>query len=135
MEIETKGYIYSFFGRKRRLLNAKSTDKALKAHDIRSGTNAVIQSVASDCNLTGAMNAYDRLKANKVDFNMFALVHDSVVSEVREDMVEDYIRILKEELQHSVFFPSIWVSSYIEYRILHINLPQRMYHQHQSLHR
>ena len=98
LEIETKGYIYSFFGRKRRLLNAKSTDKALKAHDIRSGTNALIQSVASDCNLTGAMNAYDRLKANKVDFNMFALVHDSVVSEVREDMVEDYIRILKEEL-------------------------------------
>ena len=85
--------------RKRRLLNAKSADKGLKAHDIRSGTNALIQSVASDCNLTGAMNAYDRLTALKVDFKMFALVHDSIVSEVKEEEVENYIYIVTEELQ------------------------------------
>lgn len=81
------------------MLNAKSADKGLKAHDIRSGTNALIQSVASDCNLTGAMNAYDRLTALKVDFKMFALVHDSIVSEVKEEEVENYIHVVTEELQ------------------------------------
>ncbi len=44
-EIETKGFIFSPFGRKRRLLNVQSEDKAIKAHEIRSGLNMVIQSV------------------------------------------------------------------------------------------
>lgn len=45
------------------------------------------------------MNAYDRLKSMKLDFNMFALVHDSIVSEVREGDVETYIDVVKTELQ------------------------------------
>lgn len=100
--IETNGYIYSFFGRKRRLLNAKSADKGLKAHDIRSGTNFLIQSIASDANLTGAMDSYDELKAKGLDFEMFALVHDSIVSEVKDEDVDAYIEIVNANLQKDI---------------------------------
>ena len=55
--IEKQGFIYSFFGRKRRLPNVKSTDRAIAAHEVRSGINSLVQSVASDINLLGAVDA------------------------------------------------------------------------------
>ena len=97
--IEKQGYVYTFFGRKRRLLNAKSADKGLKAHDIRSGTNALIQSASSDVNLIGAMDSYDELKNLGLDFKMFALVHDSIVSEVKDEDVDEYIKVVRYNLQ------------------------------------
>lgn len=100
--IKQKGFLYSFFGRKRRLLNAKSSDKGLQSHDIRSGLNSLIQSVASDANLTGAMESYDELTAKKLDFHMFALVHDSIVSEVKDEDVDEYINIVKRNLQADI---------------------------------
>lgn len=97
--IKSKGYLYTFFGRKRRLLNAKSADKGLQAHDIRSGINALIQSAASDANLIGAMDSYDDLVSKGLDFKMFALVHDSIVSEVKDEDVNSYIDVVKYNLQ------------------------------------
>lgn len=97
--IEKQGYVYTFFGRKRRLLNAKSADKGLKAHDIRSGTNALIQSASSDVNLIGAMDSYDELVNLGLDFKMFALVHDSIVSEVKDEDVDEYIKVVRYNLQ------------------------------------
>lgn len=97
--IEQKGYIYSAFGRKRRLLNAKSSDLGLKSHDIRSGINFLIQSVASDANLIGAMDAQDEINATRMDAHIFALVHDSIVAEVREDQVSIFVEICLRNLQ------------------------------------
>ena len=53
--IETNAFIYSTFGRKRRLLNVRSLDKGIASHEIRSGINFLVQSVASDINLSGAV--------------------------------------------------------------------------------
>lgn len=93
--ISKNGYIYSAFGRKRRLLNIFGSDKGLKSHDVRSGINFLIQSVASDANLLGAMDAYDELEVRNIDASIFALVHDSIVAEVREDQVDKYISIVR----------------------------------------
>ena len=73
---------------------------------------------ASDANLTGAMEAYDELEAKKLslqrkeliieltakklDFHMFALVHDSIVSEVKDEDVDEYISIVKRNLQADI---------------------------------
>lgn len=57
---------------------------------------------ASDANLTGAMEAYDELEAKKLDFHMFALVHDSIVSEVKDEDVDEYITIVKRNLQADI---------------------------------
>lgn len=98
-QISTHGYIFSFFGRKRRLLNVFSPDKGLAAHEVRSGINFLIQSVASDANLLGAMDAQDELDKQNVDAIMMMLVHDSIVSEVKEEHVEEYINIVRAALQ------------------------------------
>jgi DNA polymerase I-like protein with 3'-5' exonuclease and polymerase domains len=98
--IEQNGYTYSYFGRKRRLPNVFSTDKGIAAHEVRSGINAEVQSLASDINLLGAMGtANDIVKAN-IDAKIFMLVHDSIVALVKEEHVEQYCKILKRNTQH-----------------------------------
>lgn len=93
--IEANGYTYSFFGRKRRLPNVFSSDKGIAAHEVRSGINAEIQSLASDINLMGAMDTWDECDRLGLDAKIFMLVHDSIVALVKEDQVERYCEILK----------------------------------------
>jgi DNA polymerase I-like protein with 3'-5' exonuclease and polymerase domains len=98
--IEANGYTYSFFGRKRRLPNVFSSDKGIAAHEVRSGINAEVQSLASDVNLLGAMRTANEIKTKGLDANIFMLVHDSVVALVKEEQVEEYCEILKRNTQH-----------------------------------
>jgi len=96
--IEQNGFIYSFFGRKRRLPNVESTDAAIRSHSVRSGLNFLVQSAASDINLLGAIDMGEYIKATGMKARIFALVHDSILAEVPEDEIEHY----KEKLLHFV---------------------------------
>lgn len=98
-EIKTNGYIYNHFGRKRRLHNIRSSDRGIVAGEIRSGFNAIIQSVSSDHLLLGALEADLEIIDKNIDANIFALVHDSVVAEIREDQVTEYLEILYRCIQ------------------------------------
>lgn len=97
--ISTNGYTYSVFGRKRRLPNVFSADKGIAAHEVRSGINMEIQSVASDVNLLGAIDTANECRAKGLDAEIFMLVHDSIVALVKEDQVEEYCAILKRNTQ------------------------------------
>jgi len=97
--IETNGYTYSFFGRKRRLPNVFSQDKGIAAHEVRSGINAEVQSLASDMNLLGAMDTQDHCSRIDLDAKIFMLVHDSIVALVKDEHVETYCEILKMNTQ------------------------------------
>lgn len=93
--ISQHGYTYSFFGRKRRLPNVFSSDKGIAAHEVRSGINSEVQSLASDMNLFGAMETAAEIKERGLDASIFMLVHDSIVAIVKEEHVEEYCHILK----------------------------------------
>ena len=95
-EIQTNGYIYSFFGRKRRLSNVFSPDKGIAAHEVRSGINALIQSLASDINLIASMEIRNELKRLNIPAEIFMLVHDSIVVHCKEEYVEQVQAIMKE---------------------------------------
>lgn len=97
--IEQNGYTYSFFGRKRRLINVFSADKGIAAHEVRSGINAEIQSLCSDVNLLGAIDTANEIKERGLDAKIFMLVHDSIVALVRDDQVDEYREILKRNTQ------------------------------------
>jgi DNA polymerase I-like protein with 3'-5' exonuclease and polymerase domains len=97
--IETNGYTYSFFGRKRRLENVFSADKGIASHEVRSGINAEVQSVCSDINLLGAMDAQDEINRLKLDAKIFMLVHDSIVALVKDEHVERYCEVLRASTQ------------------------------------
>lgn len=98
--IEQNGFTYSFFGRKRRLPNVFSSDKGIAAHEVRSGINAEVQSLASDVNLLGAMRTAREVKELGLDAKIFMLVHDSIVALVKEEHVDKYCQVLKINTQH-----------------------------------
>jgi DNA polymerase I-like protein with 3'-5' exonuclease and polymerase domains len=97
--IRANGYTYSFFGRKRRLVNVFSSDKGIAAHEVRSGINSEVQSIASDVNLLAAMDTASEIVAKGLDAKIFMLVHDSIVAIVKDEDVEAYCEIVKRNTQ------------------------------------
>ena len=97
--IEQNGFVYSFFGRKRRLPNVKSSAAGIKSHSIRSGLNFLVQSAASDINLLGAIDMHADIQASKMKARIFALVHDSILAEVPEEEIDTYCEKLQYWIQ------------------------------------
>ena len=98
VDIERDAFIYSDFGRKRRLENVRSEDKGIASHEVRSGINFLVQSLASDINLLGAIDMNDYIKEHGMKSRIFALVHDSILAEVPYFEIDHY----QEKLQHFV---------------------------------
>jgi len=100
-QIENYAYIYSFFGRKRRLPEAKAANPGVAKHAIRSGVNFLVQSVASDINILGLIDLVKWVSDNNLQEGIipFTVVHDSIVSEVREDLIPTYIENAKIAIQ------------------------------------
>jgi DNA polymerase I-like protein with 3'-5' exonuclease and polymerase domains len=92
--IAQNGFTYSHFGRKRRLPNVASSDRATVGHTIRSGLNFLVQSNASDINLLAAIDMNNYIKEQGTGARIFALVHDSILAEVPENEVEQYTETL-----------------------------------------
>jgi DNA polymerase I-like protein with 3'-5' exonuclease and polymerase domains len=97
--IMDNGFIYGATGRKRRLPNVKSDNQGIQSHEVRSGMNFLVQSVASDINLLGAIDMNTYVKTNKMKARIFALVHDSILAEVPEDEVDKYSEVLQGFIQ------------------------------------
>lgn len=100
-QIKQFGFIYSHYGRKRRLLNINSEDRGIASGEVRSGFNAIIQGASSDSLLLGAIHAdleIERLGLLK-EMQIIMLVHDSVVAIVREDLIDQYSEILIRNIQ------------------------------------
>ena len=105
--IKKNGFVYSFFGRKRRLPNITSDDSGIRSHTIRSGLNFLVQSPASDINLLGAIDTHRYVVENNMKARIFALVHDSILAEVPEEEVEVYCEKLQAYIQQDrgIFIP------------------------------
>jgi DNA polymerase I-like protein with 3'-5' exonuclease and polymerase domains len=97
--IRDNGFIYSHFGRKRRLPNVTSKDKGVASHEVRSGLNFLVQSVASDVNLLGAIDTHNEVLEKDIPAKIFALVHDSILAEVKEEYIDEYCEILLRNMQ------------------------------------
>ena len=99
--IENNAYIYSYFGRKRRLPESKSPNKGVAKHAVRSGVNFLVQSVASDINVLGVIDTINWIKTNKYEKVMipFTVVHDSIVAEVQDNYIDEWVTNVQGFLQ------------------------------------
>ena len=97
--IKENGYIYSIFNRKRRLGNVFSSNRSVQGHEVRSGINFLIQSVASDINLFAAIELQQYILDNKLDVEIFGLVHDSILAIVKDEDLPEYLDVAKDITQ------------------------------------
>ena len=82
-------------------MEATSTSRGVKNHAIRSGVNFMVQSPSSDINLLASIEAFDWIETNKYENDIlpFALVHDSIVAEVKIELVPAWCQIIKTAVQ------------------------------------
>lgn len=102
-QIRQFGFIYSFYGRKRRLRNVTSEDRGVVGGEIRSGFNAIIQSASSDSLVMGCIDADNAIQEQGMDAEIVALVHDSIVAIVKENQVDAYSELLDYHIQKDRF--------------------------------
>ena len=76
-----------------------SQDKGIASHEVRSGVNALVQSVASDVNLLGAIDMQKYIVKTGMKAKIFALVHDSILAEVPENEIDLYSEKLQTFVQ------------------------------------
>jgi DNA polymerase I-like protein with 3'-5' exonuclease and polymerase domains len=97
--IHRNAFIYSHFGRKRRLLDVRSTDRGISGNALRSGLNFLVQSVASDVNFLACIDMEKIIREKDMQAKIFAVVHDSILAEVPEDEVDLYCSLLQSCVQ------------------------------------
>lgn len=96
-----KGYVETLFGRRLYLPEIQSSNKMRKAAAERVAINAPMQGTAADI-IKVAMINIDQQIRNAEDIKMIMQVHDELVFEVKEDKVDYYTQLIKQEMEKAI---------------------------------
>lgn len=99
------GYVETLFGRKRRLPDAKSSDKWARMRAERQTTNARIQGSASEQTKLVMIKAHEKLsKMSKPNrrFGLMATIHDEVLFLVPEDVTREEVKVIESLMVDTV---------------------------------
>lgn len=93
-----QGYVETVFGRRLYIQDIKSSNAARRQYAERTAINAPMQGTAADI-IKRAMISLDHQIAQKgQDIYMIMQVHDELVFEVGDNLVEDAIRLIRKEM-------------------------------------
>lgn len=79
-------------GRVRPLLDIVSADGEKRGNAERAAVNTPIQGLASDICMSSAVRIQKYYREKNIPANIVCLVHDSIISEVRDDHIEDVVK-------------------------------------------
>lgn len=91
------GFVRTMFGRCRRIYGLRSNDPKLRGHAQRQACNTVVQSAASDIACAGVIKLRSLLPREAKIIN---LVHDSVLVETPESIVDRVIQAMYESFEN-----------------------------------
>ena len=94
-----QGFIEHCLGRIRHLPELDAKDGGLRAEAERMAVNHPIQGPSSDTTLMAA-NEIRREDIDPREFRPILFVHDELIYEVREDLTQQYARLLKDKMEH-----------------------------------
>ena len=95
------GYVSTLFGRKRPLPELKSSNFNIRSFGERVALNMPIQGTAADIIKLAMVNAFYRLKAEKLNSKLILQVHDELICECPEAEAERVRQILIEEMENA----------------------------------
>lgn len=100
-----KGYVETFFGRKRYLPDITSQNQTIRGFAERNAINSPIQGTAADIIKLAMIRIYHAMKAARVKSKMLLQVHDELVFEVHKDEIELMKQIVQEGMVQAVAMP------------------------------
>ncbi len=98
---EKNGYVRTMFNRKREIQGINSNNKNLKSQADRMAVNTVIQGSAADILKIVMVKIYDMLKGLE-DIKLTLQVHDELIFEVKDDVVDKYASIIKDIMENTI---------------------------------
>ncbi len=96
-----KGYVETFFHRRRYLPNINSHNANVRGLDERNAINAPIQGSAADIIKVAMVNIYQRFKAEGIKSKMILQVHDELNFSVVPEEKEKVEKIVLKEMQNA----------------------------------
>ena len=96
-----KGYVETLFGRRLYLPEIKSSNAMRRKAAERVAINAPMQGTAADI-IKVAMIGIDKAIRNDDNIKMIMQVHDELVFEVKEELIEHYSQLIKAEMEKAI---------------------------------
>lgn len=94
------GYTYSPIGRKRFLPNIKSSDWKKSGEAERQAINTPVQGFASDMVISALADIVADKTMDKTKYKIMGSIHDAILLEVDEDVVEEYAEKVKQHMEN-----------------------------------
>ncbi|MDP8220007.1 MAG: DNA polymerase I, partial [Candidatus Stygibacter frigidus] len=96
-----KGYVETILGRKLNLPDLNSSNRQLREAAQRVAVNMPVQGSAADV-IKIAMNRLHKLFADREEIKMLIQVHDELVFEIRDDVLDEALKIIKDTMESAI---------------------------------
>lgn len=102
MEAQSKGYVETIRGRRRPILDIASGIVSLRNAAERMSINGVVQGSAADLMKIAMINVYRKLRSENAKSKMLLQVHDELVLETPENVVEQEAELVRSEMVNAM---------------------------------
>lgn len=102
VDVNRDAFVKNELGRMRRFPEIKSSQFFIRAAAERAAINFPVQSLAADVIKVAMINTDKELKGHEDEIKMLLQVHDELVFEVREDLVEKWAEKIKPIMQDAI---------------------------------
>lgn len=99
-EAREKGYVTTIFNRRRYIPQIRSSNKAERELGERLAVNTPIQGSAADLIKLAMVRLYDILRQKGLSASIILQIHDELLIETKEDMVEEVAHIVKDTMEN-----------------------------------
>ena len=96
---KTNNYVETIFGRKCNIKGINDKNFAVRGFAERQSINAPIQGTAADIIKLSMIEIHKYIIQNKIDVKMLLQVHDELVFEIKENLVEESVNIIKKVME------------------------------------
>jgi len=100
-EAKEKLVVKTRFGRERPVTQINSSINIIRSREERIAINTPIQGTSADIMKVAMIKIYDKIKDKKDEIKMVLSVHDELVFEVRNDVVDNYKTLIKQEMEEA----------------------------------
>lgn len=97
-------YVKTYFGRKRYIYEIDSTDAQVRSNAERIALNTPLQGTAADIVKKAMIDVFFALKNKNFNFKMLLQIHDEILLEVEEKVIEEAKYLVKEKMEKVVNF-------------------------------
>lgn len=96
------GYTETWLGRRRYIPELQERNRGLFEAGKRMATNSPVQGTAAEIMKIAMINVYEVLKTKKLDAHLVLQIHDEIVIELKEGLLEQVQKIVQTEMEHVV---------------------------------